>query len=217
MNQQDIERAILWNSLTNLGQMVKTDLTFNSESVLSKLTEFKDKWVPYNVKKDSINNRWGLPITSNTGSVDSVDHLNSFEYMTKYHDVSLNEDDFNKPTEVFDAIPEISNIVNEFAPDIGRVHFLRIDQGGFFPPHRDFPGPAPEYFRLLATFGKVDGPEHYGHILDGRLVYPRPCAFHFINFQLEHSIFSYVDSVYGVILTVKLNQRTHDLIIKHIE
>ena len=217
MTHEELERSALWFNLCNLGQMLKTDLTFDQSEVLHQLKQFDDKWVPYNVKKDSVNNRWGLPVTSNDGSVDSTAHLNSFEYMAKYHDTNLSESDFVHPTEVYHAVPSVAKIVDEFAPDIGRVHFLRIDQGGFFPPHRDFQGPAPEYFRLLAPFGKVDGPEHYGHIFDGKLVYPKPGNFYFLNVQHEHSVFSFVNSVYCVVLTVKLNRRTHDLILKHIE
>lgn len=217
MEQLEIERAILWNSLTTLGSVIKTNLIFPGHTVLSKLEEFNDKWVPYNQYKDSLtNNRWGLPITSIDGSVNSTEHLNSFEYMEKYHDSKLDESKFTVPTEVCNAIPEIGNIVNIFAPDIGRVHFLKIGNGGYFPPHRDFPGYSPEWVRLIAVFGKTS-PTHYAHILDGNLTYLQPGAFYFVNFQLEHSMFSFTDSVYAVILTINLNQRTHDLVLKHIE
>ena len=76
-------------------------------------------------------------------------HLNSFGYMQKYNDATLNEEDFTMPTAVYDSVPDLKSLVDVFRPDIGRVHLLRIDKGGFFPPHRDFPGLGPEYFRLL--------------------------------------------------------------------
>jgi hypothetical protein len=133
----DIEQALLWNSLCNMGNIVKLKLHFNGDSVLQKLEPFKDNWCPYNVKKDRVNNRWGLPLTSHTGDLTDNYHLNSFGYMQKYHDTDMHEENFNTPTEVYNSLPEISNIVEQFRPDIGRVHFLRVDQGGFFPPHRD--------------------------------------------------------------------------------
>jgi hypothetical protein len=210
----DIERALLWNSLCNMGNIVKLKLHFNGDSVLQKLEPFKDNWCPYNVKKDKVNNRWGLPLTSHTGDIADNYHLNSFGYMQKYHDVEMKEENFNTPTSVYNALPEISHIVEQFRPDIGRVHFLRVDQGGFFPPHRDFPGPDPEYFRLLAVFGKSK-PENYVHLLDGKTFYPETGVLYFVNFQLDHSVFSFSDGLHALILTVKVNQRTHDLIIKH--
>jgi hypothetical protein len=210
----DIEQALLWNSLCNMGNIVKLKLHFNGDSVLQKLEPFKDNWCPYNVKKDRVNNRWGLPLTSHTGDLTDNYHLNSFGYMQKYHDTDMHEENFNTPTEVYNSLPEISNIVEQFRPDIGRVHFLRVDQGGFFPPHRDFPGPTPEHFRLLAVFGKCK-PENYVHLLDGKTFYPEPGFLYFVNFQLDHSVFSFCDGLHALILTVKVNQRIHDLIIKH--
>lgn len=208
----DIERALIWNSLCNMGDVVKLKLNFNAGDVLYKLEQFKDNWCPYNVKKDKVNNRWGLPLTSHTGDVTDNYHLNSFGYMQKYHDTEMREENFTTPTAVYNALPEISNIVEMFRPDIGRVHFLRVDQGGFFPPHRDFTGPDPEYVRLLAVFGKCK-PENYVHLLDGRTFYPEQGFLYFVNFQLDHSVFSFSDGLHALILTIKLNQRTHDLIV----
>lgn len=214
MNNEEIKRGLLWNSLCNMGDIVKLKFNFNGDDVLQKIQPYSNNWCPYNVKKDKLNNRWGLPLTSHTGDVLDNYHLNSFGYMQKYHDIEMKEDNFNKPTEVYNSLPEISNIVSNFIPDIGRVHLLRIDQGGFFPPHRDFPGPAPEYFRLLAVFGKCK-PENYVHLLDGKTFYPEPGFLYFVNFQLDHSVFSFSDGLHALILTVKLTERTHNLIIKN--
>lgn len=210
----NIERAMLWNSLCNLGNVAKLKLHFDGYQVIEQLNAFKDNWCPYNVKKDTVNNRWGLPITSSTGDVMDNYHMNSFGHMQRYHSVEMKEEDFTTPTTVFDNVPEVAKIIDIFRPDIGRVHFLRVDKGGFFPPHRDFPGPDPEYVRLLCVFGNCKA-ENFAHILDGKLIYPDPGYLHFINFQLDHSVFSFSDGLYALILTVRLNQRTHDLIMKH--
>lgn len=210
----NIERALLWNSLCNLGDMNKMKLHFDGYKVLSQLEQYKDNWCPYNVKKDKVNNRWGLPLTSHSGDVMDNYHLNSFGYMQRYHDIELKEENFTTPTPVLDSVPDVKNIVDIFSPDIGRVHFLRVDQGGYFPPHRDFPGPDPEYVRLLAVFGNCK-PENFAHILDGKLIYPDPGYLYFVNFQLDHSVFSFSDGLHALILTIRLNQRTHDLIMKH--
>ena len=214
MTNEELERGVLWNSLCNLGNTVKLKLNFDIGSVTNKLEQFNDNWCPYNAKKDKVNNRWGLPLTSHTGDVTDNYHLNSFGYMQRYHEVEMKEENFTTPTEVYHSLTEISNIVEIFKPDIGRVHLLRIDQGGYFPPHRDFPGTAPGYFRLFAVFGKCK-PENFVLTLDGKLFYPDPGFVYFCNFQLDHSIASFSNGLYILILTVKMNQRTHDLIIKH--
>ena len=208
------ERALIWNSLCNMGQTMKLKWKINEHEVIEQLEQFKDNWCPYNVKKDANNNRWGLPITSHSGDVMDNYHLNSFGYMQKYHDVEMKEENFTTPTEVYNKIPELAKLVDAFAPDIGRVHLLRVDQGGFFPPHRDFPGVGPEWMRLLCVFGKCK-PENFVHMLDGKPMYPDPGYLYFVNFQLDHSVFSFSDGLYALILTVKVNDRVHDLIINN--
>jgi len=214
MTHDELERAALWNGLLGLGSYVKTKWHIDSHSVEQQLQEFKNNWCPYNSKKDTVNNRWGLPVTSHSGDVMDNYHLNSFGYMQEYHSVEMKEENFTTPTSVYNAIPDIKNLVDTFAPDIGRVHVLRIDKGGFFPPHRDFAGVSPDYFRLLTVFGRCS-PENYAQIVDGKLVYPESGWTYFVNTQLDHSVFSFSDNLYCLILTVKLNQRTFDLIMKN--
>ena len=208
------ERALIWNTLCNMGDTIKLKWKINEHEVLEQLEQFKDNWCPYNVKKDANNNRWGLPITSHSGDVMDNYHLKSFGYMQKYNDVDMKEENFTTPTEVYNKIPELAKLVDAFAPDIGRVHLLRVDQGGFFPPHRDFPGVGPEWMRLLLVFGKCK-PENFVHMLDGKPMYPDPGYLYFVNFQKDHSVFSFSDGLYALILTCKVNDRVHDLIINN--
>ena len=78
MTNEEIERQLLWNSLCNLGSYIKMNLYINEHEVKNQLKEFDNNWCPYNVKKDTVNNRWGLPITSHSGDVMDNYHLNSF-------------------------------------------------------------------------------------------------------------------------------------------
>jgi hypothetical protein len=214
MTNKEFERAMLWNSLTNLGSYAKLDLRITETVVTKDLLKFSENWCPYNEKKDVHNNRWGLPVTSHTGDVMDNYHLNSFGYMQKYHDVEMKEENFTTPTDVYHAIPEIKKLVDVFAPDIGRVHILKVNQGGYFPPHRDFAGVAPEYFRLSCVFGSCSD-FNYVQTLHDQIFRPERSHLYFVNFQLNHSVFSFSDNLYNLILTVKLNRRTHDLVIKH--
>jgi hypothetical protein len=111
------------------------------------------------------------------------------------------------------ALPEIKKIGDVF-PDIGRVHILRIGKGGYFPPHRDFPQLHPDYIRLSAVFGKAK-PENYCMLYDSKPFYHDPGFLYFNNYQKDHSLFSFSDYVYVLILTVKLNEDTYNKIVKH--
>ena len=50
MTNEELERAALWNSLTNLGNYVQLDLRINESEVTEKLEQIKDRWCPYNQK-----------------------------------------------------------------------------------------------------------------------------------------------------------------------
>jgi hypothetical protein len=78
MTPQEIERGLRWQSLVNLGNQVKLKWKIEEHQVEQQLEQFKDNWCPYNAKKDTHNNRWGLPVTSHTGDVMDNYHLNSF-------------------------------------------------------------------------------------------------------------------------------------------
>ena len=214
LDNEQIERALYWNSLCNMGSYVKLKINFPEHEVMNNLSQFKENWTPYNQKKDTVNNRWGLPITSHSGDVMDNYHLNSFGYMQKYHSIEMKEENFTVPTQVYHSIPKLANLVDTFSPDIGRVHLLRVDKGGFFPPHRDYAGIAPEYFRLLAVFGNCSD-FNYVQMLDDKIFRPERGYLYFVNFQLNHSVFSFSDNLHSLILTVKLNKRTHDLIVKN--
>jgi hypothetical protein len=214
MTNEEFERAMLWNSLTNLGSYSKLNLRLPETATLTGLAKFSKNWCPYNEKKDVHNNRWGLPVTSHTGDVMDNYHLNSFGYMQKYHDVEMKEENFTTPTDVYHSVPEIKDLVDVFYPNTGRVHILKVNQGGYFPPHRDFAGVAPEYFRLSCVFGSCSD-FNYVQTLHDQIFRPERAHLYFVNFQLNHSVFSFSDNLYNLILTVKLNRITHDLIIKH--
>jgi hypothetical protein len=204
---------MIYNNLCLLGDNVKLKLQIDTHSILNKLQEFDAEWVPYNQKKDTVNNRYGLALTSHSGSVNDTEHLNSFGYAKRNLDIELREDNFNKYTEAMYQLTEIKDIVDLF-PDIGRVHILRVGKGGYFPPHRDFPQLNPEYVRLSCVFGKCK-PENYCMLYDGRPFYQDPGFFYFNNYIKDHSLFSFSDYVYVVILTVKMTEDTYNKIVKY--
>lgn len=210
MTNDEIERGLLWANLCQWGNYSKLKFQIDHNDMERQLEQFKDNWVPYHSTK-GIANRWGLPITNDTGILSDTSGLQSLNVKENSYGAGLTEDQYTVKTPVYHAIPSVAKVVDQFDPDIGRVHFLKIDAGGYFPMHKDFPGPTPEYFRLLVVFGKVK-PENYGHILHDQLFYPDPGFMYFVNFQLNHAVFSFTDSVYCMILTVKLNQRTYDII-----
>ena len=94
MNNQSRIRAQLYSSLCNLGQKSKLKFNIDGWKFIEQLKQFENNWCPYNETKDTVNNRWGLPVTSHSGDVMDNYHLNSFGYMQKYNDVEMKEENF---------------------------------------------------------------------------------------------------------------------------
>lgn len=213
MISEQLHRSILWNSLTNLGSYVKLNISINENEVLDQLHQFNNNWCPYNTQDNNVN-RWGLPITSKSGDVMDNCHIENYSYLQDYHNLDINEGEFVVPTDVYYSIPEFKKVVDIFSPDIGRVHLLKVNKGGYFPPHRDFTGYSPKYFRIICVFGSCTETD-YVQMLNDQPFRPSSANLYFVNFQLNHSVFSFSDGLYNLIVTVKLTERTHDLILKY--
>ena len=211
----DINRAMLWNGLTNLGDTVKLKLKVDPWECVRDLEQFKDNWCPYNVKKDKVNNRWGLPITSHSGDVMDNYHLNSFGHMQRYHDVEMKEENFTTPTEVYHKMPELAKLVDVFSPDIGRVHLLRVDQGGFFPPHRDSKILDITCFRVITLCHNCKRSD-FNFIYEDRLLNLKPGVPYYINTRKVHNVFSYVDDSVQCVLNVPLTAENYKGISRHL-
>jgi hypothetical protein len=68
---------------------------------------------------------------------------------------------------------------------------------------------------MIAVFGRCS-PENYVQMFDGKPIYPEAGWLYFANTQLDHSVFSFSDGLYSLVLTVKLNERTRNLIVDNL-
>ena len=198
-----------YHIIAQYGDHSQMDVFVEPEKIVD-YTENNFEYVRYNPRKDI--NRWGLSVTSLDGGLSGIPDLDSLLEYNKENGTAYSERDFKTFTDVYNNSPEIQEIIEPWKDHIFRTHFLKFGPGGFFPPHRDFHGTSPEYFRLLVVFGRCS-PENYVQMLDGQPRYPEAGYVYFTNFQLDHSVFSFSNNLYSLILTVKLNERTQKLIL----
>jgi len=79
----------------------------------------------------------------------------------------------------------------------------------------NFAIPTTVYHSILEIkFGRC-APENYVQLFSGNPIYPAAGYVYFANTQLDHSIFSFSDNLYCLVITVKLNERTHGLIMNN--
>jgi hypothetical protein len=113
------------------------------------------------------------------------------------------DSEFKVRTPLSLEIPEVNELFNFFEEDLGRSHFLRLDKGGFFPPHRDHEWRLPnDTFRIVVPFYNFHS-QHMSWIFDGKVLQLREGTAYFMNTTKAHSLFSYVDNCTMLVLNVK--------------
>jgi hypothetical protein len=185
--------------LSNLGDVVETNIWVDCKLVNQNLLLFKDEWKIYN-PRDTKNNRYGLSLTSLDGGLSGIPDLDSLSLYNKEYGIEYLEEEFNKPTEVLESIREATRVFEKY--EIGRSHVLRLDKGGHFPRHRDLC----DTFRLIA-FLDCDPPESMTFTLEDKVLHLRCGRFYFINTIKDHSLFSFRDDQKIIVLNVLLNEK----------
>lgn len=163
------------------------------------------EWKEYNTYKRGYN-RYGLSMTSLDGGYSGVPDLESLmEYYLETKEIYYDRD-FKVRTPLSNEIPEVSELFDFFGDALGRSHFLRLDRGGFFPPHRD------HEFRLPNNMFRVVIPFYNFHsskmtwVFDGKVLQLTEGVAYFMNTTKAHSLFSYDDACTMLVLNVSATE-----------
>lgn len=158
-------------------------------------------WKRYNPHKLD-NNRWGLSVTSLDGEFDGVPDLYSLREYNMIHRTRYSEHDFHTRTSIVEEVG-LNAFLDIWGDELGRTHFLRLNQGGFFPYHRDngivLP---PTTARVLIP---IDwNPDGVFWIQDNSIVRLKEGSAYFINTSKPHTIFSTYDSALLLVLNINI-------------
>lgn len=199
--------------LASLGDIVPLDFRLNINILEKELTQFANDWKTYNPRKP--NNRQGLSVTSLDGHLSGLPDLDSlFEY-NKLNSTSVTEADINIKTPVAHAVKTLQPLLEMF-DTLGRSHFIRLNKGGFFPPHRDGKILGVTCFRILTMCHNCN-PGQFVFLYENKKVILEPGRPYFINTRKEHSVFSYVDNSVQLVLNIPLTIDNYNCTIKHLE
>ena len=164
------------------------------------LKEFDKDWVQYNSNKPDIR-RKGLSITSLDGGMTGIPDLDSVREYNLKHGKTLRESDFNIRTPVAQVSKNLKLVLDGLDP-IGRTHLIKLDSGGFFPPHRDGGTKMPAAsFRIFATVQHANENEFVWLQEDRQLLF-EPQRFYVVNTFKKHSVFSFVNSCTFLVVNV---------------
>ena len=198
--------------LSNLGDVVPLNVSVNIEKTRKELEYFKDEWKQYNPRKP--NPREGLSITSLDGKLSGIPDLDSLIEYNKLNNVRVKEIDINVRTAVAEKVQSITPLLDIF-DTLGRSHFIRLNRGGFFPPHRDSKILNVNCFRVITLCHNCKRSD-FNFIYEDRLLNLKPGVPYYINTRKVHSVFSYVDDSVQCVLNVPLTEENYKAISQHL-
>ena len=196
-----------YNSLLSFGDLIPLKLKCDVKKLFDETEKFV--YLKYNPRKDI--ERYGLSITSLDGSLNGVD-LDSIKEYNKENNTEYDELSFNKFTEVYHTSSEIQKIVEQFKDHIGRSHILSLQEGGYFPPHRDLPVYVEQQnsLRILVPLKGCNPPDMYFMYEDKPLHIEHGRAY-FLNTNKSHNLFSFKGSEM-IVLNIKTNEEVYKII-----
>ena len=203
----------LTNLITNFGDLIELDFdTWDLDNAVAVLNQHSG-WVQYNPRK--LINRKGLSVTSLDGGYSGVPDLDSLREYNILNNKAYNEGHFKKRTDIVDSIPELNLLLDTFS-DHGRCHFLRLDSGGYFPPHRDngLSNAAPSTFRIIVPIHNFHRNQLIWVQEDEILNFELGRAY-FVNTSKVHSLFSFVDNSLCLVMNVMASPGSIENILKH--
>ena len=196
--KEDVIPNNLYASLLSYGNVYPSNNLMNANDFLDwTLDNFN--YVRYNPDKDI--SRYGLSITSMDGGLSGIPDLDTLKKYPQY-----NELDFKTPTPVYDH-PEVKKALDPIKDHIFRTHIIRLDSGGYFPPHRDSRKTVNKTFRLIIPLRNVNPPE-VNFVFDDK-IFPRweIGRMYFINTNLMHYLFNAsANPSYWIVINTKVNE-----------
>jgi hypothetical protein len=203
------------NLFACFGDVIELDFLPWDIVQVQQLLDSHPGWKQYNPRKGI--NRYGLSITSIDGSYSGIPDLDSLLEYNKLNNTHYAETDFKIKTDIVEQIPNLQELVTALSPDIGRCHFLKLDAGGYFPPHRDNGSTIPsKTFRVIVPLGNTSLKKWYW-IHEGKILNLTPGKTYCINTTKEHSVFSFTDNCCMLVLNVVASMKNLQFITTHLE
>lgn len=163
---------------------------FDHTAAWQELQQYpRETWPRYNPRKPI--ERYCLDLTQIPGGNGNVSSLKEYNDATGK---TLMNKDFTEYTDICHNLPTIKSILDPFAQWIGRTHVIRIDAGGFFPPHYDtITGDDDGYdVRLVAAIHNINTMNFkWLYDTDDKVIPLQNGDLWFINTGKPHSVFSF--------------------------
>ena len=200
--------TVLYQTLTRFGDYYPLKLKFENLGITDYLEE-NFEWVQYNPRKNI--DRYRLSITSMDGGLSGRPDLDSLYEYFKETGISLHEDNFNKPTPIYDFF---KSCLDPIKSHLGRTHVIKLNKGSYFPPHRDNKASEIRSFRLFLPLNY--NPNVFFLLEDQRMNFTNG-QFYFIDTAKMHTLFNTDEEpFYFVVTNVLLSQDSVDTTLEYL-
>ncbi len=199
----------MYFELSSLGEFYPLSIYFDERLFQEELATINDGWRVYNTSKPHMR-RYGLSLFSLNGETDGIIDLNSILEYNIANGTNLSEMSFRTPTKYWKHLSSISGPLAEFEPLIGRSHLIRLDEGGFFPPHRDL-GTS---FRLISFLSSsCDG---LYVVLNGKKIFYEQNRLYFMDTRLSHALFNMMPKAIILVINLEVSADSVKLVRRHL-
>lgn len=193
--------STLTDFITHWGDVIDLDFPGFDCNKIKEVCDKHPGWKTYQPHKMP-NNRFGLSVTSLDGGFSGDPDLMSLRECKKLTGRDYREIDFQARTNIVSFLPEIDVFLDFWGKNLGRTHFLRLDKGGYFPPHRDNGTIVlPPTFRILVPIHNF-GTNDMKWVQENNVLKLEIGHVYFINTSKVHSLFSFTDNCLMLVLNI---------------
>lgn len=209
-----IDKFDFYNRLSIYGDVFQTNHRMKDCNEFVDWTEENFDYVLYNPRKKVA--RYGLSITSLDGGLSGRPDLDSVPEYNRENNVYYNERDFSVKTPVYDY-PSLKNMIEPISDHIFRSHILKLEPGGFFPPHRDFAGTNFDSFRALVPLSNMSAPD-FNFILEDKILNWKNGFMYFLDTAKMHYLFNCsFEPSYMIVFNIDLNMKTIEFMTENLK
>lgn len=194
----------LYHSLVVYGDQLQLKQSMSGNRYIS-WTEDNFEYVRYN-PRTSID-RDGLSLTSLDGGMTGIPDLDSLHQYNAENGTSYEEKDFNVFTEAYNN-DDIQGMLKPYEEFLFRTHVIKLNPGGYFPPHRDYRRNNFDSVRLISPLRNI-----CPFLLEEKLLNWEQGKLYFLNTAKEHTLFNnQLEPSYWLVANVLLNENSYNTI-----
>ncbi len=190
--------------LLGLGSLVEIPISLDNASLKRKLNEQSANW-PAHEADGIYRSRASIALVSRGGEEFAPEAITSLSKYNAANKTNYVEEDFRTPTPFFKNTPELWEPLKPLSEHFVRTRIVALNEGGYFPPHRDGYLPPDRYLRLLSVIGSDASADSVVFILDGQIRNLKQGQLYFFDSRLKHSCFSFRSDVYLLIISMELS------------